>query len=451
MTVSSGHFLRIVIIALAFLIALQILIVGASYLIRTAELARPAQPRIIEQIGAAAALVDKAAPEERRNVLRAISSPFMAFSLLPEFPEDGVGAMRRPLPEYRPVISMYQQALGKRDFRIFARKWRRFKGAPPIMPAEVVVAIRLGDGSALIVEPSAEYRRQLAVNVAALASSVLGVLLLCGLVWASFETTRPLRDMAAAAERLAADLDAPALPERGPKPVRDLARALNSMQTDLRRLVSERSVTLAAVAHDFRTYLTRLRLRADFIDDLAQRAKAEKDIDEMSALIDDTLLYAQAGAAGVETGPFDAAALLRDVAQGMNETHPGAVSVETPATLQATGHEGFMRRAATNLLDNARKYGGAARARLDAEGALAALTIEDDGKGLTRADLDRLTEPFFRVEGSRSRVTGGAGLGLAIARRLIEASGGRLELDLTAQGGLRARVLLSNAGENVLS
>jgi signal transduction histidine kinase len=444
MTVSSGHFLRIVIVALAILIALQILIVGASYLVRTAELSHPARPRIVEQISAATALVDEAPPGERAEVLRAISSPFIAFSVLPEFPEDGVRAMHWPLPEYRPVISMYRAALGRREFRIFARKWRRFKGAPPIMPAEVVIAIRLSDGSALIVEPSAEYRRQLAVNAAALASSVLGVLLLVGLVWASFQTTRPLRDMAAAAERIAADLETPPLPERGPKPVRDLARALNSMQTDLRRLVSERTVTLAAVAHDFRTYLTRLRLRADFIGDVAQRAKAEKDIDEMTALIDDTLLYARAGAAGVATGPFDAAALLRDIAQGMNEPR-GGVEASTPASLLAIGHEGFVRRAVINLIDNALKYGGAARVHLEGAGALTTMTIEDDGKGLTRADLDRLTEPFFRVEGSRSRATGGAGLGLAIARRLIEASGGSLNLDLTAGGGLRAQVLLAGA------
>lgn len=443
MTISSGRFLRVLIIALAVLIALQILIVGAGYLVRTVELAHPAKPRIVEQIAAATKLMDDTRAADRETAIRAISSPYIDFSLAPVFPADGVRAMREPLPEFRPIISVYREALGKREFLMFARKWRWFEGTTLVAPAEVVIAIGLADGSALIVEPSPEYRRQLAVNIAALASSILGVFLVGGLVWASFQTTRPLLDMAAAAGRLAADLDALPIAERGPGPVRDLARSFNAMQADLKRLLSERTITLAAVAHDFRTYLTRLRLRADFISPEEQRRKAVKDIDEMTALIDDTLLFAQAASASVVTGPFDAAAVARDVAERLGEASQRAIEVAAPETLSATGHEGFIRRALANLLDNAAKYGGAARLHLERAGSFAVYTIEDDGKGLSRADFERLTEPFFRVEGSRSRATGGAGLGLAIARRLVEASQGTLQLELTDAGAVRARIILS--------
>lgn len=441
MTVSSGVFLRVVIIALAALIALQILIVGAGYIIRTAELGHPGRLPIVEQIAAAAELIEATEPARREDAIRAISSPFIAFSLLSAFPEDGVRAMREPLPTFRPIISIYRDALGERDFRIYARRWRRFKGPPPVMPAEVVIAIRLEDGSALIVEPSAQYRRQLAVNSAALASSVLGVALLCGLVWASFATTRPLKEMAAAAARLASDLDAPPIVEKGPRPVRALARSLNAMQSDLKRLVSERTVVLAAVAHDFRTYLTRLRLRADYIEPEGQRLKAEKDIDEMTSLIDDTLLYARSESGETPTAPFDFAALVVDVAGRFQETG-GATDVAAPRSLMVNGHEGFIRRSVANLVDNALKYGEAARLRLEASGAVAVLTIVDNGTGLTRDNFERLSEPFFRVEGSRSRATGGAGLGLAITQRLVAASGGTLTLELTATGGLKASIAL---------
>lgn len=442
MTLSSGPFLRVLIVALAVLIGLQILIVGASYLVRTAELAHPARPRIVEQIAAAAMLIEETPPAGRENAIRAITSPFISFSLTDTFPADGLRGMRTPLPEYRPIISRLRDGLGERDFRVFVRKWRRSRGTPPIIPAEIIIAIELADGTALIVEPSPEYRRQLAVNVAALASSIVGLLLLGGLVWASFQTTRPLRDMATAATRLAGDLDAPPIAEQGPKPVRDLARSLNAMQGDLKRLMAERTVTLAAVAHDFRTYLTRLRLRAEFITPEDQRLKAEKDIDEMTALIDDTLLYARAGQAAVALAPFDAAALAADVAQGLREAFGKPIALVAKGPVFAVGHEGFARRAVANLLENAVKYGGAARLRIESDGRSAALTIEDDGKGLSQQSFERLTEPFFRAEGSRSRATGGAGLGLAISRRLIEASGGTLELERTTAGGLRARILL---------
>lgn len=446
MTLSSGALLRILIVLLAVLIALQILIVGAGYIIRTAELGHPGRPRIIEQIAAATALIDATAPDQREDAIRAISSPFMAFSLSPAFPEDGVRAMTEPLPNFRPIISVYREALGARDFRIYARRWRRFKGPPPVMPAEVVIAIKLEDGSALIVEPSAQYRRQLAVNTAALASSVLGLMLLAGLVWASFATTRPLKEMATAAARLASDLDAPPISEKGPRPVRDLARSLNAMQADLKRLVSERAVVLAAIAHDFRTYLTRLRLRADFIESESQRQKAGKDIDEMAALIDDTLLYACSGSGEAPAAPFDFAALVIDIAERFKDAG-GGVDVVAPQSLIASGHEGFIRRSVANLIDNALKYGATARVRLEESGEAAILHIEDNGTALTEADFARLSEPFFRVEASRSRATGGAGLGLAITQRLVTASGGTLKLELTPAGGLKAKVILTKRRE----
>ncbi|MFN0024948.1 MAG: sensor histidine kinase [Parvularculaceae bacterium] len=445
MTLSHGAGLRLLIVALAILVALQILIVGAGYYLRTVELGRAARPEFIDQIAAAAALIDRTPPEHRGEAIRAIRSPFMSASLSPSFPSED-GGMSDPLPDYRPFIMVSRKALGDRDFKVYARRWRRASdGPPPVFPAEIVLVLRLADGSALVIEPNAQYRRQMAINLAALLSSILGVALLAGLVWASLATSRPLREMAAAVDRLAGDLKAPPIAEKGPGPVRDLARAFNSMQTDLRKLVSERTVALAAIAHDYRTYLTRLRLRVDDIPDEQQRDKAIEDLDQMSALIDDTLLYATINEAPRDLEAFDATALVRDVCDRMTEIGVRLTFAvgEEPAMVQAS--KPSLRRAVANIIENAGKYGDIAHVAIGRTGDDVVITIADEGPGVPADARARLTEPFYRLESSRSRQTGGSGLGLAIARALIEALNGRLVFGDSEGGGLCVEIAVPAA------
>ncbi|MBY0422991.1 MAG: HAMP domain-containing protein [Parvularculaceae bacterium] len=450
MTLSPGAGLRLVILALALLVAFQILIVGVGFFLRIRDLGEPTRPQIINQIAGAAALLDDKDAEERNLALRAINSPFIRYSLLDVFPHADHEA--RALPRYRPIVDAYQRSLPNRPFRLIVREgaaatlWGDFRIGKRVIPVELVFFVGLKDGSALVVEPSPEYRRQVFINFLALMSSLVGVALLIGLVLASFATARPLARMAADAQAFAADLDAPPFPEnKGPEPVRRLARAFNRMRTDIRSLVAERQTTLAAVAHDYRTYLTRLRLRVEQIEDAEQRGKAIDDIEEMSALIDDTLFFAAARHAGGALETLDFAALVRGVVEGLVETGAEAQIVGGDAPLLVSAHPRALKRAVVNLAENAVKYGRVARLSLERRDGETVLAVEDDGEGVPDAALARLAEPFFRVENSRSRQTGGAGLGLAIAKMLVEASGGRLAFSRAEKGGLRAEIVLQTA------
>lgn len=441
MTLSHGAGLKLLIVTLALLIGMQMMIVGAGYLLRAADAGHPARAAIVEQIASASNLMDELSDDQRTEALTAISSPLIRFSIIDAYPQAGEEA--EPLRAYRPVVRAYRAALGKRPFRIYIRM-RDENGSflsnarPRLRRAEIVIVTRLEDGKGLVAEPHPSYRRQMAINLFAFLSSIVGLFLLAGLVWASFATSRPLARMAASAERLAADLNAPPVAEHGPKPVRHLARALNKMQDDIRRLVSERTVTLAAVAHDFRTYLTRLRLRAEFITDAAQREKAIKDLDEMTALIEDTLLLARSDERPADLRETDIAAMVRDLASSLAETGAKMTVNSQDGPLVARVHEPSLRRAVSNLMDNAVNYGGAAHADVRRDGKEIVVAITDEG--VAPADLTRLTEPFYRAEASRSRQTGGAGLGLTIAKKMVEASGGTLTLSHAAGGGLLVEI-----------
>ncbi len=449
MTVSGGAGLRIVIILLAFLVASQILIVGIGFFLRVRDLGEPTRPQIVNQVAAAVALLEDRNGEERAKALRAINSPFIRYSILSSFPYADVEP--QALPRFSGIVEVYRMSMPNRPVRLIVRDRPATLAGRLWIPRrasaeELVFVIGLGDGTALVVEPSPEYRRQVFINFLALLSSLLGVALLIGLVLASFATARPLARLAANAEAFAANLDAPPFEDgKGPEPVRNLARAFNRMQTDIRRLVSERQTTLAAVAHDYRTYLTRLRLRAEFIDDAEQRAKTVADLDEMTALIDDTLFFAKADQARAAFEAVDLASLARAVVGGAQEAGGRATFAAEDAAFIVSVHPRSLKRALVNLVDNALKYGAAAHVSVSRQADFVTLIVEDEGPGVPAEKLSRLTEPFFRIENSRSRETGGAGLGLAIARMLVEASGGKLAFGAGASGGLRAEIALPAA------
>ncbi len=444
MTLAQGAGLRWLIIGLSALIAFQMIMAGLGFVVRANALVHPARQEMVSQIAAAARLFERLDGPGRADALTAASTPFLQFSTAKTYAEDHAG-LGRAISSLRPLTHAYRQALGERDFRIYARRPRFLPPADPnrqtiLFPFDTVVIVRLNDGSALIAEPTRRLRQHQAIAIAATWSSLLGLALLAGLVHASLSTTRPVRRMAEAAERLADDLDAPSIVEAGPQPVRDLARAFNRMQSDLRRLIAERTVALAAVAHDYRTYLTRLRLRVDFIEDDAQRDKAITDIDEMAALIDDTLLLAREGGPGSDAEPVDVVALARSVADAVIETGRAATFESAVPAAHVDVRRLALRRAVANLADNAVKYGAVAHIAVRRDGERTLIVVADDGDGAPGQDLERLTDPFVRGDSSRSRATGGAGLGLAIAKSLVESAGGAFSLSRGEARGLVAEI-----------
>lgn len=247
---------------------------------------------------------------------------------------------------------------------------------------------------------------------------------------------KPLNLLAAAAERLGRDVNAPQMPLSGPREVRAAALAFNDMQTRLRRFVEDRTQMTAAISHDLRTPITRLKLRAEFIDDEEQRLKMLSDLDEMEAMISSTLAFARDDAARETRRQVDIALMLAELCVDFDAVYAG------PDSLTITAGQSGIKRALTNLLDNARKYGCAVEAHLATRDGMAVIQILDSGPGIPEMELDRVFAPFYRVETSRNRDTGGTGLGLAVARSVARAHGGDITLENRPEGGLRVTVSL---------
>lgn len=268
------------------------------------------------------------------------------------------------------------------------------------------------------------------------------VVILLFSVFAVRYAARPLAVLAAAAQRLGRDVSTPPVPEIGPREVRSAARAFNEMQTRLRRFIEDRTQMIAAISHDLRTPITRLRLRAEFVDDDEQRDKMLADLDEMESMIAATLAFARDDVAREPRQRVDLAALLAELAGDFGHTYLG------PDSLSVLAGPNGLKRAFANLLDNARAYAGEARVTLTEPDGGIAVTIDDDGPGIPAQELERVFAPFYRVEGSRNRETGGVGLGLSIARSAIRAHGGDIELENRQGGGLRVTVTLPGRPES---
>jgi signal transduction histidine kinase len=253
----------------------------------------------------------------------------------------------------------------------------------------------------------------------------------------------PIKVFADAAERLGRDPTAPPLALKGPSEIGVAARAFNGMQERLRRYVEDRTAMVGAIAHDLRTPLTRLRFRIENLpdDQAEQKAKIESDLDQMEQMIAATLAFVRDASRPGERTPLELSSLLESLCDEMAETGAKTELVEGEKVV-LEGDPMALRRLFSNLLENAVKFGGRARARIAREGGNAVVEIDDDGPGIPPADAEKVFEPFYRREPSRNRQTGGIGLGLAVVRSIARGHGGDVSLVNRDGGGLTARVLL---------
>lgn len=303
------------------------------------------------------------------------------------------------------------------------------------------ISVRLTDGSWLNVlapfEPGDSLWRPRFVLPLLLAL----VLVTWAALYAVRKATLPFARFAIAAERLGVDVGAPPMAETGPREVRRAAQAFNVMQGRISRFVQDRTQMLAAISHDLKTPITRLRLRAEFVEDDEQRGKMLADLEEMEVMIASTLAFARDDATSEPRLRLDLATMVQGMVEDMEDL--GADCVYTgPQSLVIEARPAALKRALANLLDNAVKYGGGARLELSASEGDIHLTIDDDGPGIPESDFERVFAPFVRLEASRSRDTGGSGLGLAVARAAVRAHGGDITLANRPEGGLRVTVSL---------
>jgi len=236
------------------------------------------------------------------------------------------------------------------------------------------------------------------------------------------------------------------LPETGPTEIATAGAAFNIMAARMRRLLADRNFMLVAIGHDLRTPITRLRLRAEYMEDEEQRRKMLADLDELEAMVSASLAVGRDTSLDEPVAPLDLAELVRTVLDETADARPEAAEQLTftgPDHLVVRARPFALKRALTNLISNAVKYGGCANVRLDADDRRQiTLAIDDDGPGIPADDIERLFQPFQRLETSRNRETGGIGLGLTIARNILRAHGGDVLLGNRASGGARATVTL---------
>ncbi|HEX5314501.1 MAG TPA: ATP-binding protein [Gammaproteobacteria bacterium] len=304
-----------------------------------------------------------------------------------------------------------------------------------------VAAVGLHDGDWLTIStrfrpPPPDWPVSLFVKLAILLLVAL-LLSFLAVTW----VTRPLAMLAEAARALGRDIRRPPLVETGPSEVRRAAAAFNLMQQRLLGFLDGRMRTFLAVSHDLKTPVTRLRLRAEMLEDPGLREAFNEDLDEMDAMLSATLAYLRGESEQEPAQPLDVNALLASMASDA-EALGQPVTVAGRAAAPYRARPRALRRCLDNLVQNALRYGGSAEIAIEDENAALVIRVSDRGPGLPEAELERVFEPFYRGEASRNRATGGTGLGLASAREAATAHGGTLTLANREGGGLVATLTL---------
>lgn len=387
------------------------------------------------RIAAAADALDRLPADQRDEILVALNGDATRFVIAAEAPE-GYRERTGPLPV---LLRSFGAALEGRDFRLLWPEDREWRPHSYREATAYGASVALADGQRLIVTPGLTQRRR-GIAMATLTVNFLAALAAAALVWRMVRrATRDFEAIADASTRFSVDLGAPAMDAGASAEGRKVAAAFNHMRARIQGLMNERMRMLAAVAHDLKTLLTRLRLRAVLIDDDEQRARADRDIALMATLIEDVLMVARGEEKAATLVWVDVPALLSDVVHERRLLGQAVTVGLLDAGLVKADPVG-LRRIVENLIENAVAYAGSAEVRFEREGGRWCVLVIDHGPGLPDGFAERAFEPFERGEGSRSRETGGAGLGLSIARALAGQMGGAVELRPTEGGGLTAVV-----------
>lgn len=255
--------------------------------------------------------------------------------------------------------------------------------------------------------------------------------------------SRPVQRLSEAAERLSENLDSPPLEITGPREARQAAQTFNLMQERIREQLQQRARMLAAVSHDLRTPLARLKLRVEQIDDTHLHAQMSQDLNDMIGMIDATLSYFNQNRQNEAMQPFDVQALIESLAENAQDNGDAVTYEGTCRPLKTQPMA--LRSCLHNLIDNALRYAGSAHVELLDEPAGVCIAVVDHGPGIDPQFHETVFEPFYRLEGSRNRNSGGVGMGMTIAREAAWRMGGDLQLGQTPGGGLTARLSLPRA------
>lgn len=449
-------FSRLVVVQLGVLVVALLASFAIHMHERGEQLSQASGMQAAQRIADIVKLLEPLGPEERRRIVQVFSAPPLTISLGERpFDLDSKGGARAAL-----FGAMLRRFLGDGRPAAVAVKEREGAVVPSMPPMKhgfmgpgaalhfgaqpgfsFVAQVRLNDGAMVTFDSrqpgeTAGWPYRLLLSLAVLLVAVLAVSLLA-VRW----TTRPLKALADAADELGRNIDRAPMPEKGPLEVIRAARAFNTMQERLARHVRERAATLAAMSHDLKTPVNRLRLRAELLEDSEMKKKISQDLQEVESMVHATLEFMRGGESAEKAQPIDVTALLESLAADAQDTG-GKVAIEGAASRPYVGRPQALKRCLGNLLDNALKYGSVATILVEDAPERLTVRVRDRGPGIPEQDLERVFEPFYRLEGSRSRDTGGTGLGLSIARNIAQMHRGTLTLHNLKGGGLEAVLTL---------
>lgn len=380
-------------------------------------------------------------PDKRAEVLAAQHlPPMMSVTLTDKPPETTLPELSRP---QQPPFRLGVNLIVLNDPKL---RWQELKLYGGFHLQQVMYSFHMPEGGWLNVTAEPDPIRPWH-SPTFLISFLLMTITAAGLtLWAVRRLTAPARVLAQAAEALGRDVNAPPLPESGPLEIATAAVAFNTMAARIRRFVSDRTEMLTAIGHDLRTPITRLKLRAEFVEDEELRTKILSDLDELETMVSATLAFGRDSRIEEPVSSVDLVELMRTILDETGDANPDqadTLSWQGPSHVVIHARPVALKRALSNLVSNALNYGGAARVTMTPPtGGLVEIAIEDDGPGIPESEMTRVFEPFRRLEQSRNRETGGVGLGLPIARNMLRAHGGDVVLSNRPNGGLKALVTL---------
>jgi signal transduction histidine kinase len=435
---------RIVLILAGGFFAIQLITTAIAISDRNALVFRLGASQAATRIGDVVRAIEAANAADRTRIMNAISGDALKVTYGRPAGSDAVaGEESEILVAARDAVALALKpgtgfrVIAARPVYINPDSWyaREFSERPGV---RVYATVLLNDGVWITVESTEPARVTQWINRLLRNLAIIDGVMVVLCFFAVRLVTRPLSVLANAAEDLGRDIDRPPLPEKGTNEVVRASRALNVMQDRLKRYVDTRVKVLAAMSHDLKTPITRMRLRAEMLDDAQIKAKFIKDFDELQQMVTSTLDYMRGLSEGTEAiQPIDVSALISSLKEDAEEAGH-TVTVSGDARSPVMGRAQALKRCLQNLIDNALAYGRRADITLRDEGGALNIAITDDGPGIPEGDIERVFEPFYRVEGSRNRNTGGSGLGLSIARNIAQAHGGSVRLRNLSRGGLEA-------------
>lgn len=459
---------RLVLVLLVGVLATQILSAIILFRERGRSLYEASGLQSAQRLADIVRLLDSLDPGQRQQAVQAFNSPNLRLELSPDAwsrdsqqePPSGVtrffyALLRQNLGDDRPLtVTVTETGQPGAPPLQFPRApsmgmgmgpghWRHMETMGVLPPSGVsfVGQVQLRDGTWLgfghrVPEEVFVWPQRLLLTLAVLLISVIALSLIA-VRWIS----RPLRVLAQAAERLGRDIRQPPLQAGGPSEVKRAALAFNTMQERLVRFIEDRTRILSAMSHDLKTPITRLRLRAESIEDPALRASIARDIDDMQRMTQESLDFLRGIEEREAIRDIDVPALLENVKDDVEDTG-GTVELGAIDALPYPGRPLALKRCITNLVANASQYGKRAQVSVRDDQDRLQIVISDDGPGIPEKALEQVFEPFYRLESSRSRETGGTGLGLSIARNIARAHGGDVVLRNREDVGLEAVLTL---------